>query len=287
MVKLLVSNETSIQEADITIVGLPDYSKSDAKRITLTKGPDVLRNAYNESLYFEGYGKKIPILPMEGNLNKKIFDFGNVSRDELYNIVFDISKLKKIPIILGGDHSLTSIVLQSIKASSDRKMSLIYFDAHPDFVTSISDYHGSVLSDSTDSIDFQRSILIGTRATEPEEFDNIEKHHLESLSPLRIIDLGLSTVADMIISKCQQEACVYMSIDLDCIDPTIAPGVSVPATAGLMPLDLIYLVKKLCAKLHVVGLDIVELYPDYDINNSTARIGARLLMEAIASLQIP
>ena len=83
------------------------------------------------------------------------------------------------------------------------------------------------------------------------------------------------------------DSSVYISIDLDCIDPTIAPGVSVPTSAGLMPLELIFLVKKICSNLHVSGLDLVELCPDYDLNNNSANIGARILMEAIASLSIP
>ena len=80
---------------------------------------------------------------------------------------------------------------------------------------------------------------------------------------------------------------VYLSIDLDCIDPVFAPGVSVPTAAGLMPLELIFLVKKVCSNLRIVGFDLVELCPDYDLNYNSANIGARLLMEAIASLSIP
>ena len=88
------------------------------------------------------------------------------------------------------------------------------------------------------------------------------------------------------ISRCGTECGVYLSIDLDCIDPGIAPGVSVPAPGGLTPLELIFLVKKACQNLNVVGLDIVELTPDFDLNNNTANIAARILMESIASMKI-
>ena len=67
---------------------------------------------------------------------------------------------------------------------------------------------------------------------------------------------------------------MYVSIDLDCIDPGIAPGVSVPTPGGITPLELIYLIKKVCEKCNVVGLDIVELTPDFDLNNNTANIGS-------------
>jgi agmatinase len=286
MVKLLASNVSSIEDADITIIGFPDDSKSDAIRRGAKKGPEILRRAYNDSHYFGDPGTKTPMLPMSGVMNKKIFDFGNVSRNNMYNVVFGISSLGKIPMVLGGDHSLTTIALKAIKDSLGEKVGLLYFDAHPDFVSSIRDFHGSVLSDSADYIDFKRSILIGVRAAEPEEQNNISENHLECLTPLKIIEEGLSFISERIISKCNTKSRVYLSIDLDCIDPGFAPGVSYPTQAGLMPLELIFLVKKVCSNLRVAGLDIVELSPDYDHNYNTANIGARLLMEAIASLNL-
>jgi agmatinase len=286
MVKLLASNVSSIEDADITIIGFPDDSKSDAIRRGAKKGPEILRRAYNDSHYFGDPGTKTPMLPMSGVMNKKIFDFGNVSRNNMYNVVFGISSLGKIPMVLGGDHSLTTIALRAIKDSFGEKVGLLYFDAHPDFVSSIRDFHGSVLSDSADCIDFKRSILIGVRAAEPEEQNNISENQLECLTPLKIIEEGLSFISERIISKCNTKSRVYLSIDLDCIDPGFAPGVSYPTQAGLMPLELIFLVKKVCSNLRVAGLDIVELSPDYDHNYNTANIGARLLMEAIASLNL-
>ena len=113
---------------------------------------------------------------------------------------------------------------------------MLYFDAHPDFLSSINDFHGSVLSDSEDCIDFKRSMLIGTRAAEPEELENINKYHLEYVTPLDISEKGISTVAKRMISKCRTASEVYLSIDLDCLDSGIAPGVTVPEAAGLMPL---------------------------------------------------
>src|SRR4030095_8591965 len=288
MNRLLVANASSFSKADITIIGLPDDSKSDSHRTGAKNGPDILRRVYNDSLYFDGDGpgKKIPIAPMSGIINKKIFDFGNVSRDDLYSSVFDICSLDKIPIILGGDHSLTTIALRAIRDSLEKKVSLLYFDAHPDFLTSIRDFHGSVLSDSAGCVDFRRSMLIGTRAAEPEELENINKNALDFLTPLEIMEEGLPSIGNRMLLKCNSSSYVYLSVDLDCIDSGIAPGVSVPSACGLMPLELIFLIKKACSNLRIVGLDIVELSPDYDLNCNTANIGARLLMEAIASISI-
>jgi agmatinase len=285
--KLFHSNAKSIFQADIVIIGVPDESRSHAKRKGASKGPDSLRIASNIYEFFEREGKIIPICPMKGTLeNKKILDFGNIAREDLYKIVFDIVSAKKLPITIGGDHSITMIILQAIHdALEGEKISLLYFDAHPDFVSSTRNYYGSVITDSFDYINFTKSMLIGTRAAELEELENASKHRLEIITPLDILELGINSTVKKIISKCSSSK-VYLSIDLDCMDPGVAPGVSVPAPGGLFPLDLIYIIKKISENLHIVGMDIVELSPDYDLNQNTANHASRILMEMISSINI-
>jgi agmatinase len=285
--KLIRSNVNSISKADIVLIGLPDESKSHAKRKGASRGPDYIRSASDEYEYFERDGKLIPISPMAGDLqSKKIFDFGNVDREDLYRLVFDVATASKIPIVLGGDHSITTLSLNAVSDALGAKLSLLYFDAHPDFVTSTRDYYGSVLSDSIDYVDFSRSLLIGTRGAEPEELLNIQANNLKTISPLDILERGVRGISKQILSRCGQDSSLYISIDLDCIDPGIAPGVSVPTPGGITPLELIFLVKKACEQCNVVGLDIVELTPDFDLNNNTANIAARTLMESMASMKI-
>jgi agmatinase len=286
-VKLLHSNVKSIFQADIVVVGVPDESRSHARRKGTSKGPDSLRIASNSFEFFEREGKIIPICPMKGTLeDKKILDFGNTSREDLYRLVFDIVSAKKLPITIGGDHSITTLILQAIhEAFEGDKVSLLYFDAHPDFVSSTRNYYGSVITDSSEYINFTKSMLIGTRAAELEELKNASKQKLEIITPIDIIEFGINATVKKIISKCGSSK-VYLSIDLDCMDPGVAPGVSVPAPGGLFPLDLIYMIKKITENLHIVGMDIVELSPDYDLNQNTANHAARILMETISSLRI-
>ena len=268
-------------------MGVPDESRSHAKRKGASKGPDGLRTASNSFEFFEREGKIIPICPMKGTLqNKKIYDFGNTSREDLYRLVFDIVSANKLPITIGGDHSITTVILQAIHdALGDDKISLLYFDAHPDFVSSTRNYYGSVITDSSDYINFAKSILIGTRAAELEELQNASKHGLEIITPLDITEFGINATAKKIISKCESSK-VYLSLDLDCMDPGVAPGVSVPAPGGLFPLDLIYMIKKISENLQIVGMDVVELTPDYDLNQNTANHASRIVMEAISSINI-
>jgi agmatinase len=286
-VKLLHSNVKSIFQADIVVIGVPDETKSHAKRRGANKGPDGLRTAANLFEFFERDGKIIPICPMKGTLeDKKILDIGNIAKEDLFRLVFDIVSAKKLPITIGGDHSITCLILQAIyEALEFDKISLLYFDAHPDFVSSTRDYYGSVITDSFNYINFTKSILIGTRAAELEELENASRQNLEIITPIDIVESGINATVKKIISKCRTNK-VYLSIDLDCMDPGVAPGVSVPAPGGLFPLDLIYMIKKITENLHIVGMDIVELSPDYDLNQNTANHAARILMETISSLKM-
>jgi agmatinase len=284
MVSLYHSNTDSITKADIVIIGVPDESKSHARRKGTSKGPDIIRIASNESDFFERNGKIIPICPMRGCFDsKKILDYGNIKRENLYQLIFDLVSSKKIPIILGGDHSITTIALKAIEDFFG-KVGLIYFDAHPDFVSSTTDYYGSVITDSIKCIDIGQSMMIGIRSAEPEELINAGKTNLELVTPIDVNELGISKIADKVKSK-DNKGKKYISIDLDCLDPAFAPGVSVPSPCGLSSIDLICLLK-LAISSGIVGLDIVEFSPDFDVNNITASLVARILLESIASIKM-
>ena len=285
MVRFYRSNiHTSVSQGDIFLIGVPDESKSLAKRKGTSRAPDIIRSAFNEAEFFERQGKTIPISPMRGSLdNKQIIDVGDVKRDDLYKLIVDLVSLNKIPIIIGGDHSITTIALRAIGTVLG-KIGLFYFDAHPDFVSSKRDYYGSVLVDSAESIEYKKSMLIGTRAAELEELENAQRVGLEIVTPMDFVELGLLNLADKVFARARG-AKKYISIDLDCVDPAFAPGVSLPSVGGLSSIDLIYLVKRVI-DFGIVGIDIVEFSPDFDINHMTANLAARIISECIGSINV-
>jgi agmatinase len=284
MVRLRRANADTMKDVDIVVIGVPDESNSHAKRKGTSRAPDIMRIASNDSEFFERGGMLIPTYPMSGSLDRKsIFDAGNISdKHKLRELVTDITLHGKLPIMIGGDHSLSTEAIHAASNAIGKKLSLLYFDAHPDFVSSTTNYYGSVLSDSTQSLNFRKSMLIGTRAAEPEELDNAEKAGLRIISPLEVVELGIKRVAQLIRTRTRGSK-IYVSVDLDCIDPAFAPGVSVPSPGGLSSIDLIYLLNKTIRTGNVVAVDIVELAPDYDINNTTAMLAARIMSECIAS----
>jgi agmatinase len=284
MVRLRRSNVDSIEKADVVILGVPDESKSHAKRKGTSRAPDVLRIASNESEFFERGGKIIPTCPMRGTFDHKhIFDAGNAhNQKDLSRFVHELVSRGALPILFGGDHSLTTEALRGASTAAKSRLSILYFDAHPDFVSSARNYYGSVLTDSSDYLDFRKSMLIGTRSAEPEELVNAEKEGLQIVNPLDIVELGVGKVASMIAERTRGSK-IYISIDLDCLDPAFAPGVSVPSPGGLSSMDLIFLLSKTISSGNIVGIDIVELSPDFDVGGMTASIAARILSECIAS----
>jgi agmatinase len=284
MVRLYRSNSDTVEDANIIVIGVPDESNSHAKRKGTSKAPDALRIASNESEFFERNGKLIPTCPMLGTFDRKrIFDAGNISnKQKLRELVTNIASNGKLPIMIGGDHSLSAEAIQAVSKAIGKKLSLLYFDAHPDFVSSSRNYYGSVLADSSQSLDFRKSVLIGTRAAESEELENVKEAGMRIINPLEIVERGVKSIAQ-IIMELTSGSKVYVSVDLDCIDPAFAPGVSVPSPGGLSSIDLIYLLSKAMSVGNVVGIDIVELAPDYDINDATAMLAARIMSECIAS----
>ena len=281
MIKFFRSTVETLSDADIVLLGVPDESRSHARRKGTSRGPDIIRIASNEMEFFEREGRIIPTTAMRGNLlDKKILDLGNTGRERLPEIIFDIVSRGKLPIIIGGDHSITTIALRQI-GKMIGKVSLFYFDAHPDFVSSTNNYYGSIMTDSAEYINFKKSMLIGTRAAEAEEIDNAIKVGLEIITPMDLAELGPAKLARRIDNKIRHKK--YISIDLDCIDPAFAPGVSVPCPGGISSTDLIYLVKR-AVQSGIIAMDIVELSPDFDLNNITACLAAKIISESIASI---
>lgn len=280
--RIPLANVTSINEAEIALILVADESKSLALRKGAYLGPKAMISAFEKSETFKREGKTILIRPMRGNhQDRKIIDLGFASRNELYSLISDLAANKIIPVIIGGDHSVTTIAIDAISAASG-EIGLMYFDAHPDFVSSKTDYYGSVITDSLGKLNKESVTLIGTRAAEPEEAENIIRNGFHVMTPLDILERGINGTVEEICDRNTSRK--YVSIDLDCLDPAFGPGVSVPTPCGLTSVELTYLVKQ-AVSTGILGMDIVELCPPYDINDITASFAARLLSECIASIR--
>lgn len=277
------ANTTRFDESDIVIIGIPDEVGSHAVWSGASKAPDRIRKISNQrDIYYE---KKLHCvaLPTNGLQNTRVYDYGNVKKRRIPETFDRILSASKIPITIGGDHSNTTLILKAM-AKKHGPVSLVYFDAHPDFVSHTRNYYGSVITDSLDHIDVKSSIEIGIRSPETEELANIEKHGLKVITPFDVIERGISDVSKIIMDTIKEN--VYVSFDMDCLDPAYAPGVSVPVPIGMESQDATHLIKKISQR-GIVGLDIMEVCPKHDLNNQTSHLASRMIGEIISSCKVP
>lgn len=280
--KISWANTARFDESDIVIIGIPDESGSHAMWSGVSKAPDRIRKISNQrDIYYE---KKLHCvaLPTKGLQNTRVYDYGNIKKRRISETFDKILSSSKIPITIGGDHSNTAPILKAM-AKKHGPVSLVYFDAHPDFVSHTRNYYGSVITDSLDYIDVKSSIEIGIRSPEVEELANIEKHCLKVITPFDVIERGISDISKTVTDTVKEN--VYVSFDMDCLDPAYAPGVSVPVPIGMESQDTTYLIKKISQR-GIIGLDIMEVCPKHDLNNQTSHLASRMIGEIISSCKV-
>jgi len=278
MERICWANTENFDDAEFVIVGIPDESESHALRKGTEEAPFKIRQISNLRDSFERNGKISLGRPFQGS-EKKVHDMGNINRSQIENIYDKISASSKIPISIGGDHSISRQIINAL-AKRYGKISLVYFDAHPDFVSSTTNYYGSVVNDVLSNIEIASSVQIGIRTPEQEELDNIKKYHLEVITPFDIQKHGIKLVTNSVLHRLRDK--VYVSFDMDCVDPAYAPGVSVPVPMGLNSTDAVYLLKEIVKK-GIIGMDIMEVCPSFDVKDRTSHLASRIISEVLYS----
>lgn len=274
------ANTDDFDQSEIVIIGIPDESQSHALRKGASEAPHFIREISHLRDSFSRKGKKSLGLPFNGFKQKKILDYGDISKTQINDVFSKIISKAKIPIMMGGDHSITKDVIKTIAREKGAAVSLVYFDAHPDFVSSTQNYYGSVFYDVLPNIDPKTSLQIGIRTPEQEELDNLKKYQIKVITPFDIVEKGVKEISNIISQTIGKN--VYVSFDMDCIDPAFAPGVSVPVPMGLKNVEAVYLLKKIVEN-GIVGMDIMEVCPSYDIKDRTSHLASRIISEVISS----
>lgn len=277
--KICWENTRSFEQADVVVLGIPDETGSHSVWSGTSRAPDRVRKISNErDIYYE---KKLECLalPAGGLQGTRVYDYGNIKKRHIPQTFDKILSSSKIPIAIGGDHSNTAPILKAM-AKKHGPVSLVYFDAHPDFVSHTRNYYGSVITDSLDYIDIKSSVQIGIRSPETEEISNIKKHGLKVITPFDITEYGMREISKTVLEMIGKN--VYISFDMDCLDPSCAPGVSVPVPIGVQSHDAMHLVRKIVQR-GIVGFDIMEVCPKHDLNNTTSHLASRIIGEVISS----
>lgn len=207
--------------------------------------------------------------------------------------IADIVDRRGYPITLGGDHSITYPILHFLKEFHHAPIPLIMFDAHPD--TWDSNWgetmgHGTWLRRAIESgiVDAENSYIIGVRSSMDRETEDWTRHNTNLYT---VYDMpgndGLGGVARHVKQKLQSHNTpIYLSIDIDVLDPAFAPGTGTPEVGGFNTRELISALRELVG-LRYAGMDMVEVSPPYDHSQITALAAARLVQLHLEEHYVP
>ena len=295
-----IDNPKSYEGADVVILGAPIDSGTTYRSGT-KMGPQAIRGTD----YLPHDGER-PHLNMrvDGLKDLKIFDAGDVLmppsdlNDSLLRLEKATEKLARagvIPIILGGDHSIASADVKGIaNVMGLGKVSMIHFDAHADTGT---DQWGALVGHGvpmrrlieSGAVRGDRFLQLGLRGYWPDEqtllwmrdqkmrsYEMTEIHH-------RGMDAVLNESFKTLIDGCDG---VFLSVDIDVVDPGMAPGTGTPEPGGMTSRELLEAVRRICSELPIVGIDIVEVAPAYDSSEITALLANRVILEALSAITV-
>ena len=238
-------------------------------------GPDAIRR---ESTFLETYSGRFEL----GWDDLDLSDIGDIEFKSLteciYNIEKKFTKIEGFPIMLGGEHTVT---FGAIKALSPELV--VVFDAHLDVRDELFGHrlsHATYLRRAIEETGC-KALVIGARALSEEEVLFTKKSksvsYILSQKILRNIEDSISKISNIISSA----KSIYISIDLDVLDPSFAPAVGNPHPEGISVSNLVDLVDVVMSG-NVIGMDLTELYPHYDLG-ITATNAAYIILESLYS----
>lgn len=283
---LLTNN---INKANITLTTIP-YDEGCSCGIGASQAPDRIREL----------SAFLPPLTMDGILLEdiKIFDFGNFEKCEQY---FEKIKeeaihrlnLKKFPIFIGGDHSVTIPLQEAFYdycIQENKIPAIIHLDAHPDICYF---YDGSKLSHACTnrrSIEYgyktENITLIGIRGYEAEEVEYLNNHkELKVYNANECYSYGIQKIINDLKNKFNDDYAIYLSYDIDINDPSFAPGTGTPEAFGPTSRMVLELILGLFTNLNIKAFDIVEVSPALDANDITSWLALKTLYEVFNLLK--
>ena len=279
-------------EADIAILGAP-FDCGSQWRSGSRMGPRGVREA--STLYSFGhdgaYDHEDDIVYLKSD--NTIIDIGDadiIHTDTLSshsNIEYGVRKIlssNAIPIVIGGDHSVN---IPCINAFSDSEpFHLIQIDAHLDFVDErhgVKYGHGNPMRRAAEKSYVSGLTQIGIRnvsSTAKEGYEDAKKMGSNIISVRQFRELGVTKIINQIPNNIPY----YVTIDIDAFDPSIASGTGTPSHGGFLYYEILELIDLIAQKGKIIGMDLVEVAPDYDITTSTTTLAAQLLLNSIGRI---
>ncbi|MGB9740556.1 MAG: agmatinase [Candidatus Bathyarchaeia archaeon] len=273
------------EEADYTILGVP-FDVTSTYRTGARFGPNAIRQA---SLNIETHSFRTGI-DVE---DLRIHDLGDlhVSTDTKKTlertalVIKEIVDAGKIPVAIGGEHTITLGVISGL-GDKTRKTALVSFDAHLDLRN---EFMGLKLSHATfmrrinEELKPAKILEVGTRAVCREELAYAKKAEIEFSTTQQIRREESKKIAEKLKEKLTKYKYIYISVDMDVLDPAYAPAVQNPEPEGIETHTLIDILEGICDK-RVIGFDVVEVAPNYDQGVSSVQ-AAKIIFEILCRLE--
>ena len=286
------------RKVDVAIVGAP-FDDMVTHRSGARFGPRAIREAQYSSGSLNSL--QLGVLPFEV---LSVVDAGDANivpaywqraHAMIYRKVHEVASTGAIPIVLGGDHSITWPSATAIAAvRRPGSIGIVHFDAHadtaPDSFGQMAS-HGSPMRNLIESgaVDGRNFVQVGLRGYWPpvEVFEWMRAHGLRYHFMTEIEERGAeAVVADAIAEALDGPDSIYLSVDIDVVDPGLAPGTGTPEPGGLLTRELLRAIRQVVGAVDLAGMDIVEVSPPYDWAESTAMIANRAALEAISALAV-
>ncbi len=285
-------------EADIVVLGAP-FDGGTSHRPGARFGPMAIRAT--DYLPHDGSRPSLA-LRTDGLVDLTVVDAGDV---EMYSgdietalplleaAVEKVTRAGAIPVILGGDHSITYPDAKGIaNVLGNGRISMIHFDAHADtgdIAFGSLWGHGQPMRRLIDSgaLRGDRFLQVGLRGywPPPETLEWMAEQRMRSYEMTEIVHRGLTDCLTEAFGIATDDCDgVFLSVDVDVCDPGHAPGTGTPEPGGLSARDLLDAVRRICLELPVVGIDVVEVSPPYDHAEITAALANRVVLEALSAI---
>ncbi|OYT57192.1 agmatinase [Euryarchaeota archaeon ex4484_162] len=264
--------------AEFVIFGIP-YDKTSTFRHGAAEAPSEIRKA---SWNFEPYRFETGVDFRE----VRVHDFGDLPvkdlspKDMVKEVEIFVKKIKKdrkFPVAIGGEHSVT---LGIVKALGDEDFCVLSLDAHLDYRDEYEGErfnHACVIKRISEEIGIEKIAILGFRSADKEEYRNAINDKLFFKDIFNLNKLGLKNVLKE-LKKYFGKSKIYLTLDIDVLDPAYAPGTSTPHPFGLTTFQLLEIIDEFSEKL--IGFDIVEVCPPYD-NGETSLLAAELIRTTI------
>ena len=273
------------EKADYIILGVP-FDVTSTYRTGARFGPNAIRQA---SLNIETYSFRTGI-DIE---NLQLHDLGDLdisadtakTLERLELVIKDVLSSGKTPVTIGGEHTITLGILKCLRDEAS-KTAIVSFDAHLDLRN---EFLGVKLSHTTfmrridEEVKPAKIIEVGTRAVCKEELDYAEKTGIEFFTAQQIRTEGRKKITKKLKEKLARYERIYLSVDMDVLDPAYAPAVQNPEPDGLETHTLLDILYNICDK-RLIGFDTVELAPHYD-NGVSAIQAAKIIFEVLCCLE--